>query len=394
MRIGLLTTSFPRYEGDVAGAFVLGFAKALAKLGHEIEVLAPEPREHDAPPSWPGVQVVWVPYIRPRALARTFYGAGVPDNLRSDARAWLGIAPFTAALLTQVLRRRTRWDALVSHWGLPCGLVAGALRQAKPHLCVMHSADLHVLSRMPLRARLAARLSAGASALHFVSAKQRDQFLAWLGPRVDRGERISHVQPMGIDDPGPISKDRTALRRELGLHHFTLLTIGRLVPVKGLEEALVALGDRCDLHWLIAGDGPERSRLTELGRRARIDVRMLGTVAGDHKRALLHAADAFVLPSRVLPSGRSEGVPTAILEAMASGLPVIASDVGGIRQVVRHLDNGLLCDARDPRALEQNVDRLMADAGLRAILTASARSEAERHHWTELAPRLQSMLIA
>src|SRR3954454_12000613 len=99
MRIGLLTTSFPRFVGDVPGHFVLGFARALSELGHTIEVLAPEPRERAfmAPLSLPGVSVHWVRYA-PRPLERTFYGAGVLDNLRSDPLAALGLMPFTAAL--------------------------------------------------------------------------------------------------------------------------------------------------------------------------------------------------------------------------------------------------------------------------------------------------------
>ena len=98
MRIGLLTTSFPRREGDVAGCFVLGFAQTLADHGHSIHVLAPEPAERGTTPRWPRIDVEWVPYLRPRCIQRTFYGAGVPDNLRRDPRAWLGIAPFAASL--------------------------------------------------------------------------------------------------------------------------------------------------------------------------------------------------------------------------------------------------------------------------------------------------------
>ena len=70
MRIGLLTTSFPRDDKDIAGHFVLGFARALADRGHTLEVLAPEPTRGAGPAQWPGVQVHWVPYLRPRGLQR------------------------------------------------------------------------------------------------------------------------------------------------------------------------------------------------------------------------------------------------------------------------------------------------------------------------------------
>jgi hypothetical protein len=81
VRVGLLTTSYPRSQGDVAGSFVQGFARALADQGHAVEVLSPEPAESGALARsfTPGVSVTWVPYLRPRSLQRTFHGAGSTD---------------------------------------------------------------------------------------------------------------------------------------------------------------------------------------------------------------------------------------------------------------------------------------------------------------------------
>jgi glycosyltransferase involved in cell wall biosynthesis len=393
MRIGLLTTSFPRRDGDVAGQFVLGFARALAARGHVIEVLAPEPSQAVTAPSWPGVSVRFVPYIRPRRAARTFYGDGVPDNLRRDPLAWLGLAPFCLSLAQAAARHGTRWDALVSHWALPCALIAGAVRGDRPHLAVLHSADLHLLSRLPQRARFSRALANAASELVFVSTPQRASFLRDLPqPVAARAALRSSVQPMGIDPWSPPDEERTASRRRLGLDRFTLLSLSRLVPVKGLCQAVSALREREDLEWLIAGEGPERSRLEALARNTRIRVRLLGHVDSAEKRALLHAADAFVLPSRVLRSGRTEGVPTALLEAMAAGLPVLATDVGGVRDVVRDLDTGLLLPPHDARALGHGIDRLIAEPRLAAELASRAQSEASQHQWCALAPRFESLL--
>jgi glycosyltransferase involved in cell wall biosynthesis len=393
VRIGLLSTSFPRRDGDVAGAFVLGFARTLAERGHRLEVLVPEPAAAIAAPSWPGIQVHFVPYIRPRAAARTFYGAGVPDNLRHDPLAWLGLAPFGGALLSAVLRRRSRWDAVISHFGLPCGLIAGLSRQHRPHICVLHSADMHLLCRLPARGAIAKRIATGASQLWFVSTEHRERFMSLLAPAdARRATAIAITQPMGVPAPAPAVAARPALRAELGMTDFTLLTIGRLVPVKGLTEAMSTLRHRADLQWLIAGDGPDHSRLGALARAARIRVELLGTVTGPRKHALLQAADAFVLPSRRLASGRSEGVPTSVIEAMSHGLPVLASHAGGTGEVVRHLDTGLLYDPQDPHALQAGVDTLIADANLRETLARRGRLESARHLWSALAPEMERML--
>lgn len=396
MRIGLLTTSFPRWPGDVAGHFVHGFAAALAARGHTLEVLAPEPAERCTPPTWPSIEVCWVPYLRPRALQRTFYGAGVPDNLRGDPRAWLGPLPFAAALGAAVLERRADWDGLISHFGLPCGLIAGALRESRPHLCVQHSADLHALARLPRAAgtRLAARLVRGSSELWFVSEPARAGFLQRLPLALhDEALARSRVQPMGIVPMlAPAAEDRAALRARLGIERFALLTLARLVPVKGLPQAVRALAHRRDLEWLIAGEGPERAALEALARTSSLRVRLLGHVAGAEKSALLHAADAFVLPSRVLPSGRSEGAPTAVLEAMAAGLPVIASAVGGIGELVRLGETGWSFDPRAAGALEAAVERVLRAPQLAQNVALNARAFAERRSWSALSPAIEAAL--
>ncbi|MGB5703604.1 MAG: hypothetical protein WBM48_12370, partial [Polyangiales bacterium] len=82
MRVGVVTTGFPRFEGDHSGAFLLTLARGIVAHGHEVRVLTPEPAVLHQPPRWPGIEVRWVPYARPRALQRTFYEAGAPDNLR------------------------------------------------------------------------------------------------------------------------------------------------------------------------------------------------------------------------------------------------------------------------------------------------------------------------
>jgi glycosyltransferase involved in cell wall biosynthesis len=328
-------------------------------------------------------------------LQRTFYGAGVPDNLRTDPRAWLGPLPFTLALAAAVQQRRGRWDALVSHFGLPCGLVAGALRGARPHLCVQHSADLHALSRLPRAAstRLAVAVAHGASALWFVSARARDGFAQQLPP-AQRSVVLARslVQPMGIAaEPAPV-EDRARLRARFGIDRFALLTLARLVPVKGLPDAVRALSHRGDLQWLIAGDGPERAELERLARGSALRVSLLGTVTGSDKAGLLHACDAFVLPSRVLPSGRSEGAPTALLEAMAAGLPVVASAVGGVGELVRPDQTGWLFSPADPAALEAAIARVMADRNGSARVAEHARAAVERYAWSALAPRIEAVL--
>jgi glycosyltransferase involved in cell wall biosynthesis len=407
VRIGLLTTSFPRFEGDVPGQFVLGFARALAREGHRVEVLAPEPAEVRPLPrfetpargstGFAPVALRWVPYLRPRALQRTFYGAGVLDNLARDPRAFLGLAPFPLALRAAALRHGERWDALESHWALPCALVAGSVTGGRPHLAVLHSGDVALLERLPGRRALARRIARGAGAMLFSSRDLRARFLALLDP-LERGERAGsmHVCAMGIAPPdaGP-SPARDTLRHELSLSGFTLLSLGRLVPIKGLEHAIDAVAELAGVELVVAGDGPLRAALSARARRQRARVRFVGELRGAAKEAWLRAADAFVLPSVVLASGRSEGSPTSLLEAMQHGLPVIASRQGGIPDLVEHGHNGLLVPPGERGALREAIAALRdAPPSQRAAHDAAGRQTAADYEWDVLGPRLIELLVS
>ncbi len=166
---------------------------------------------------------------------------------------------------------------------------------------------------------------------------------------------------------------REAVRTELGDSRdgLVLLTMASLVRRKGIDvliEALKLAGGLEATLW-ICGQGPAeqdlRERAAPLGER----VRFLGW--REDKRDLLAAADIFVLPSR------REGVGVAALEAMAAGLPVVASKVGGLGQVIVDGMSGLLVPPEDPRALADALARLGEDADLRRELGARASERAE-----------------
>jgi len=394
MRVGLLTTSFPRDDRDIAGSFVLGFARALHAQGHAIDVLAPEPRTRTPPPRWPGIEVRHVPYLRPRALQRTFYGAGVPDNLRRDLAAWLGLGPFTCALTAAAHGGGRDWDALISHWALPCALAAGLVRSRhQRHVAVLHSADVHLLTSVPGGRALALAIARGADVLWFTNRQHEAAFLALLPPGTQSPERV--VSPMGIDWPNPrghCAERRAQFRRRHRLERFSVLTLGRLIPIKGIDLAIRAAAAG-GMTLLVAGDGPERPALERLARELRADARFLGTITGEDKRDWIEAADAFALPSRRSASGRSEGVPTALLEAMAHGLPLTAANVGGVSDVLQGdaLATQLVIPD-NPAALAATLSALRHHAAHARAVSEHGRRLARSYAWDRLGPRISKLI--
>ena len=181
-----------------------------------------------------------------------------------------------------------------------------------------------------------------------------------------RTERVS-VLPNPAPDV-PELPPRDALRAELGFDGDTLVFAGRLGPQKSFDTALEALARVPGVALVVAGDGPERSALERLSSELGLDerVRFLGSVPRERVLRLFRAADASVLPSAW------ENFPHTVVEALAVGCPVIATAVGGVPEVVRDGENGLLVPARDPEALAGAIARFFGDAELRSRLAAGA----------------------
>jgi glycosyltransferase involved in cell wall biosynthesis len=196
------------------------------------------------------------------------------------------------------------------------------------------------------------------------SAYLRDVALGW---RLDPA-RLS-VLPNPAPDV-PELPPREALRDELDLQRPTLAFAGRLGPQKALGVALEALAGVPDVDLVVAGDGPERSRLEQRAQELELEarVRFVGALTRGSVLRLFRAADAALL------SSAWENLPHTLLEALAVGTPVIATAVGGVPEVLRDGANGLLVPAGDPEALADAIRRLIGDDDLRVRLADAAAS--------------------
>lgn len=316
LRILLLTTSWPLTPGDPAGVFVVEQVRCLRERGHDVLVLHPEgPALGEVAP---GARAI--PYLRPRALQRLHGGAGAPETLEASPWAWPLAGLVTGALFVAAAGAARGRDCVVSHWLLPCGLVGAAVARAHHlrHVAVCHSGDLALLERLPARRMLARAIAGGGTTVACVAEHLRSRF-ARLAPSAH-----PVVLPLGVSGAAV-----PAHPRGLG-EPLRALVLGRLVPVKGVDVALRAAALVPGLRLTIAGDGPERHRLEVLaGALAPGRAALVGRVDPAHARRLVEGHDVVVVPSRVLPGGRTEGLPRVILEALATGRTVIASAVGG-----------------------------------------------------------------
>jgi glycogen(starch) synthase len=319
VRVAVLTTSYPRVPGDVAGRFIRDAVERLRARGVVVEVVSPATFPHFG-------------------LA---YGAGIVGNLRR--RPWLAVflPLFLIALLRAARRAARDADLVHAHW-LPSGAVA--LLTGRPTIVQVWGTDVELARRLPWLARPVlrrARLVVAPSTALAAAARSL-------------GARDVRVIPGGVDVP-----DETGVEDDPPF----VLYAGRLSREKGILD-LVEAADGIPL--VIAGDGPLREQVPGA----------LGFVPHEDLVRLYRRAAVVAVPSH------REGFGVVCAEAMAHGRPVVAGSVGGLLDLVVDGETGIHVPPGDVDALRAALQRLLADAGLRRRLGEAARERArERFSW-------------
>jgi glycogen(starch) synthase len=293
-----------------------------------------------------------------------------------------------AAIIAPIFASRA--DLVHVHLGedlavLPVGAAAARLHRL-PLVLTVHTSLRHTLSVSDLRSALLKTLGGpierwgerSAEAVLVITPRLY-RLLAWEGVDEDR----LHVIPPGVNPSlfeGPF-EDPFA-----GMGKPRILFVGRLAPQKGVSTLVAAAGLLEDPSALVllVGDGPERKALEKEARRIGVDdrVRFEGFVAHERLPALLAHAELLVLPSLY------EELGTVLLEAMQAGLPIVASQTGGIPEVIEDGVNGMLVPPGDPEALARAIDRLLADRDLARRLSEGARERGKDYDWEVLAERV------
>jgi phosphatidylinositol alpha-1,6-mannosyltransferase len=181
----------------------------------------------------------------------------------------------------------------------------------------------------------------------------------------------------------------------------TIVTVARLRDAyKGHDVLLDALPrvreDVPDVRWVIVGDGPLRPSLQAEVQRRRLGavVEFVGAVSDHERDAWLDRAWVFTMPSRTPPGSMSgEGFGIVYLEAGAHGVPVLAGNVGGALDAVKHEETGLLVDPTDSAAVAHGLLRLLTDKKLAARFGAAGRERAQTFAWRLIAARVQEEML-
>jgi glycosyltransferase involved in cell wall biosynthesis len=381
--------------------FIVNEVRALERLGAPLELfslLSPEP-----PPHHPAVAEVIAPlhslpdrwWRRWGVLARAHFSTVVSSPLRYGGALWRAFLWSISELApiyvwTQFMRagfvartcRAARVRQIHAHFANAPAEVAhfASLMSGIPFSVTAHAKDLYLTPKRVLRRHIQSAMFIGtctgynARYLRTVIGPEHRHKIHLVYHGIDLSTFTDVRAPESADSKPP----------------YLILSVGRLVPKKGHDDLIAACGilrnAQHDFRCMIVGAGPEQEALQ--GLIDRLDLGSRVTLAGPMTHAklvtLYRKADLFALAPRIAENGDRDGIPNVIAEAMASGVPVVSTNVSGIPELVRDRQTGLLVAPGDPKALASAIARLLLDPERSARLARAARAvmEQEFDFWT------------
>ncbi|MCC6236181.1 MAG: glycosyltransferase [Dehalococcoidia bacterium] len=393
--LSLHTSPLAPLGGSKAGgmnAYIHEVSIALATSGWEIDVFTrrDDPALPEVVAFAPGARLIHIE-AGPAVVLETEELAGLVDEFAA------GVEAFRA-------HEGLRYELVHAHYWL--SVAAGELlatRWGVPHLAMFHTlAEVKLRARASERepqARLEAERRLVLACDRVVAATEHERQLLRQIYGVPR-DRVA-VVPLGVDREAFRPRDRTAARATLASRGVpvsdearVLLAVGRLEPLKGFDILVRALAqltvDAEVVLWIAGGDersAPERARLEAVAHEVGVGdrVRFLGAVPHEELPTYYNAADVVVVPSFY------ESFGLVALEAMASGVPVVASRVGGLVATVSDGRTGYLVPWRCPEPFAEKVDLLLRNEPLRRALGEAGRASMERFSWESVAERLSAL---
>jgi glycosyltransferase involved in cell wall biosynthesis len=394
VKVLYIASAYPRGPGDVITPWLVETIHRLKRRGVDVEVLAPAYRGL-ADQEIDGVRVHRFRYA-PAAWETLTHDQTAPDRIR-ERPYFLGLVPSYVAAGSAAAARLARtgdFDLVHAFWPVPHGAIGAAAKRASgvPLISTFFGVELTWLESQSSFLRPVLRGIVRASdAVTVISTYTGERLRASVPDArpvvIPFGAAVEpHAQP----EHGAAVRDESA--------PFTLLFVGRLVERKGVHVLLEALARLTDaerpVRLEVIGNGPERPALeaqaSSLGLGER--VRFRGFVAEGELERALAGSDALVLPAVVDRKGDVEGLGVVLLEALAHGTPVIASAAGGITDIVRDRETGLLVPPADAAALAEAIRIYRDDPALASRLAESGRRYVEENFsWPSIIDRLVAL---
>jgi glycosyltransferase involved in cell wall biosynthesis len=384
VKVLILTSSFPFHKGDHHSNFIFYQALGQVKRGNEVHVVCPHHPGMEFLEDMEGITVHRFPYFYPYNLQRLSPESGMYSGLHHSILGWFQLPFYFISEWYHADRiiRRYNIDIIHSHWIVPQGLVGFICRKIrhKAHVVSSHVTDAQIFCRWGMLKPGMRMILSGTDLLTTNSSFTKgvlENLLPLPCPCV--------VIPMGVVPPEGMGDRIPATDAP------RILFVGRLIRWKGVDTLIRAMAqvirEKPGAILSIVGDGEERANLEHLVHDLGISdhVRFLGRVNNEQLSSLYANASVFVLPSRSYQGLVMEGLGVVLLEAMAHGVPVIGSDIGGIPDIIKDGSNGFLFPSEDEKKLATKIVTVLSDKVIAdRFQQAGCETVRTRFSWEEI----------
>jgi glycosyltransferase involved in cell wall biosynthesis len=376
IRVLVIATTFPRWENDQEPPFVYDLCRNLPDE-LDIHVLAPHAPGAKEQETWGKIKITRFPYFFPKNLQKLCYEGGIIPNLKANWLARLQLPFFLIALPIRLIKMTSgnKFDLIHCHWLIPQGFFCALIKifRGIPYILTAHGGDVYSFKNIPCVGSLI-KFALKHSTICTVNSQATKN-------KVLKNRKNSNIQviPMGVDlDKFNPKNFNHEIRASIGSENLLLLGVGRLALKKGFNFLIDAMPQITQeipgARLVIIGFGPQKEQLKKQIQELNLSssVSLIGGKSGKELRDWFASADIFIGPSIVTPDGDTEGQGVVFLEAMASGTAVIASDVGGIKDIVRDEFSGLLVPEKKIQAIAEKTIQLAKDKTKRNKLIQNA----------------------
>ncbi|ERP39094.1 glycosyl transferase group 1 [Chitinivibrio alkaliphilus ACht1] len=387
MKVLTLTHVFPRTHEDAVAPFLWNYHEAVAHLGVEYVVLAP----HQAGLSPCEKQGTW--HVQrfqyaPEKWERLAYTGQMHELVLKNLWNKVLFGAYMATCFFKLCRilRKERFDLVHVHWWIPSGFIMylASFFHRTPYVITTHGTDVFILKKFPLLTHIARPVFKKAARVQTISTYVQDLTMNMFSLPARKTLRI----------PMPIREEQFPLSPPRFYGGTKLLCIGRLIKRKGvhvLVESLALLPPEYELT--IVGTGPEETSLSEQMKRLKVEhrIRHIRQLSPKDLSTIMGESDIFILPSLTDWKGETEGLGMVLLEAQRMGLALIASNSGGMTDIVIHEETGFLFPEGESNALAQQITRYRCQDTHRAMVEGAQKRYEHFYSRTAIAEQTYAM---
>lgn len=387
MKIYSLSTTYPESYVSIRPKFVHVLNRELVKLGIDVKTITPHSKGSLTKETMDSVLIRRFRYLPEdyEIHSLSIFDA-VTKSRSSFLKVLIMMVSFFTVTFFECLKEKP--DVLHGHWAFPGGFIAFVMSTIfrKKFIVTIHGGET-LLSKFKFLKRI---VIYGLNKSSFVvpNSNFTKNKLIQMGVK---NEKIIIINvPPDFVDHVPNAELLEGFRKKFtDRSRKIILFVGRLVERKGPEFLIRSLLEikNAKVHLIIAGEGIMRPYLQNLAKSLGLEknVTIFGGASREQLAQLRGISDIFVCPSIIDSRGDTEGLGLVILEAMESGLPVIASSVGGIVDVVKHEVNGLLVNQKDPKSIADAIERIISDEQLQKRIIENSKETVKEFSPQEIA---------